>query len=274
MTWLALAAALLLEPAAPVNDAATTTATKAPEAAGASHTAADSSRWVPVARVRPLPPHDPGRGRALYDRHCRACHGRSGRGNGPVASSLTIQPRDLTLGVFKVRSTPSGSPPTDEDLFETVTFGLGGAMPGWGDLPEHDRWQLVQTVKTFSPRFQRERPQSVLAALPARGGAAGRGRAVYEELRCAECHGPDGRGGGAAAAALTDGLRRAVAMPNLRRAEIYRAGCSPEALQKTLLSGLDGTPMPAFDSALGPEEARDLVAFIRSLLARPERCWR
>jgi hypothetical protein len=35
-------------------------------------------------------------GREVYLRHCAACHGASGRGDGPVAASLTRPPTDLT----------------------------------------------------------------------------------------------------------------------------------------------------------------------------------
>ena len=36
-------------------------------------------------------------GRIVYERHCAACHGLDGRGNGPVAASLDDPPADLTL---------------------------------------------------------------------------------------------------------------------------------------------------------------------------------
>ncbi|MBW2241430.1 MAG: cytochrome c [Deltaproteobacteria bacterium] len=35
-------------------------------------------------------------GAALYERHCASCHGLSGRGDGPLATSLTVAPADLT----------------------------------------------------------------------------------------------------------------------------------------------------------------------------------
>jgi mono/diheme cytochrome c family protein len=36
-------------------------------------------------------------GREVYLRHCAACHGESGRGDGPVAATLKRPPNDLTL---------------------------------------------------------------------------------------------------------------------------------------------------------------------------------
>jgi mono/diheme cytochrome c family protein len=36
-------------------------------------------------------------GKELYDRFCASCHGVEGRGDGPVASSLSVEVPDLTL---------------------------------------------------------------------------------------------------------------------------------------------------------------------------------
>ena len=36
-------------------------------------------------------------GRAEYERHCQACHGDSGRGDGRMAKILVIPPADLTV---------------------------------------------------------------------------------------------------------------------------------------------------------------------------------
>src|SRR6266542_3528022 len=52
----------------------------------------------------------------LYERHCAFCHGSEGRGDGPVAGRLPTPPADFTSGNFKLRSTPSGAMPTDDDL--------------------------------------------------------------------------------------------------------------------------------------------------------------
>lgn len=36
-------------------------------------------------------------GRDLFDFYCASCHGKDGKGNGPVASALKVPPPDLTL---------------------------------------------------------------------------------------------------------------------------------------------------------------------------------
>src|SRR5437867_83091 len=65
-------------------------------------------------------------GKRIYDQHCAACHGRNGRGDGPAAVWLYPKPRHFDSGLFKIKSTPPGSLPTDEDLFHTVTRGMPG----------------------------------------------------------------------------------------------------------------------------------------------------
>ena len=72
------------------------------------------------------------RGKAVYERHCVECHGTSGRGDGPSAAFLVPRPRDFTTGKYKIRTTETGSVPTDDDLIRSVRQGLyGTAMPAW-----------------------------------------------------------------------------------------------------------------------------------------------
>src|SRR5271168_2404465 len=58
-----------------------------------------------------------------YRRYCVGCHGGLGDGNGENAVWLDPKPRDFQLAVFKCRSTPTGTLPTDEDLFNTIARG-------------------------------------------------------------------------------------------------------------------------------------------------------
>nr|WP_137700822.1 cytochrome c [Marimonas lutisalis] len=39
---------------------------------------------------------DAGEGQRLYEQHCATCHGLDGKGAGPMASVLLVQPVDLT----------------------------------------------------------------------------------------------------------------------------------------------------------------------------------
>src|SRR6185312_6387589 len=55
-----------------------------------------------------------------YRRYCVGCHGPLGDGNGENAQWLTPKPRDFVAGTFKCRSTPTGTLPTDQDLFSSI----------------------------------------------------------------------------------------------------------------------------------------------------------
>src|SRR6185503_11551011 len=69
------------------------------------------------------PVFKPQQGNQVYQQHCAACHGATGDGNGPASVWLFPKPRNFSAGMFKIQSTPPGSPPSDEDLFQTVTRG-------------------------------------------------------------------------------------------------------------------------------------------------------
>ena len=98
-----------------------------------------------------------------YRRYCVGCHGELGDGNGEVAQWLDPpmypKPRDFQLGIFKCRSTPSGTLPTDDDLFDTIARGLDrSSMPQWSTFTKQERADLVAWVKHFSPRWANEKP--------------------------------------------------------------------------------------------------------------------
>jgi cytochrome c oxidase cbb3-type subunit I/II len=88
-------------------------------------------------------------GKVVYDRRCVGCHGEKGDGNGPAATFLhKVRPRAFTVGVFKFRTTPTGSLPTDGDLLRVLARGVRGtAMPSWHELPEKDRLAVIRQVR-------------------------------------------------------------------------------------------------------------------------------
>src|SRR5689334_23727984 len=136
---------------------------------------------------------------SVYVHACASCHGMNGRGDGPAAFSIgkyrSPRPRDFTRGRFKLRSTPSGALPTDDDLLRTVERGIPGYMPSFRGLTAGERRLAITAVKRFYPGFESARPTPVALPDPAvlDAGDAARGRAVYEAAGCASCHGDRGR---------------------------------------------------------------------------------
>lgn len=208
------------------------------------------------------------RGRTLYADLCAVCHGADGDGNGRLAPTLQIPPRDFRPGEFRFRSTLAPSLPTDEDLFTVVTRGVpNSSMPAFGRLPAEDRWALVEQVKDFSDRFDRESPRVPLE-IPAppefTPELVERGRAVYLEVGCDACHGPEGGGDGRAATVVRDAHGRRNPPLDFRSGRPIKSGPNPEDVYRVIMTGLEGTPMPGFARALDPEPAWALVAYIEA----------
>lgn len=208
------------------------------------------------------------RGREVYERNCAVCHGQNGDGNGMAAHMFQTKPRDFTKGIFKFRSTSYGSLPTDEDLFRTISRGVRWtAMVAQDDLPEEDRWAVIQYLKTFSPRFQQEQPEAPMPIPkpPLRTkGLIAKGQEVYQKAECGECHGKDGRGDGPSAEKLKDEWGHPIRPTDLTRRP-FKGGSTPRDLFRTLVTGLGGTPMPSYRDALTDDELWALVYYILSL---------
>ena len=200
---------------------------------------------------------------------CAPCHGATGRGNGPAARWLDPPPRDLSRGEFKWRSTPTGSLPTDADILRTIDRGARGTrMPAWeGRLPERTRRELVTVVKSLSPRFATEAPGEAIE-IPeppaATQAMVDRGRDVYQRLKCWECHGEDGQGGGPSAATLEDSRGRRIGAYDFTKG-YYKAGESAEDVYRTFMTGLNGTPMPSYEQTISEGERWPLVYYVMSL---------
>jgi cytochrome c oxidase cbb3-type subunit 2 len=209
------------------------------------------------------------RGRAVYRRRCSGCHGVEGDGNGTAATFLSPRPRDFTAAVFKFRSTPSGSLPTDGDLYRTVTRGVRWtAMPTWHELPDKDRLAVVAFIKTFSRRWKDEKPEPAVAmtAPPASAEIVARGRELYVRAKCWECHGEGGRGDGPSAAQLKDDLDRPIRPTDFTRGQL-KGGAHVVDVFRTMTSGLDGTPMPSFADTMTDDERWAISYFVLSLSA-------
>ncbi|QPJ66741.1 MAG: c-type cytochrome [Candidatus Nitrohelix vancouverensis] len=208
------------------------------------------------------------RGKAIYLHMCVFCHGEDGNGGGKAVSYLFPWPRDFRKGIFKFRSTPTGSLPRDEDLYRTIINGVPGtSMPAWGDaLSPEDTWALVDMIKGFSTRFQEEQagdPVDIGSPPPSTPEIVARGKVLWSEQKCINCHGASGQGDGKVADSLIDAWNHAVFVHDITRPALFKVGFQPADIYRTLSAGFDGTPMESF--AHLPEEDRwALVHFIRS----------
>ncbi len=208
-------------------------------------------------------------GRELYYRYCWGCHGARGDGNGENAQYLNPTPRNFVQGTFKCRSTPTGTLPLDEDLFNSLYRGFNFTnMPSWKTLTAQNRADLVAFIKTFSPRFKSEKPGAPIPvpAEPALTVASiQHGKELFQKLECWKCHGQEGRGDGPSASTLTDSNDQPIRPYNFTSSNRSKCGTTNQDLYRIFMSGLDGTPMPSFADVVKPEEAWDLVHYLRTL---------
>ena len=221
------------------------------------------------AEAAQAPPEVLLRGQQVYAASCAVCHGPNGDGNGMAAHMFRIRPRSFRDGIFKFRSTPFGSLPTDDDLLWSITQGLRWTgMVGRPDLPEADRRAVAQFLKTFSPRFATEPPAPavVVPTAPTKSRElVERGGHLYRELGCAACHGDRGRGDGPSAPGLKDYWGWPTRPSDLTWRPLKR-GSRPEDLYLTIATGLSGTPMPYLGGALESGQIWALVYYLESLV--------
>jgi cytochrome c oxidase cbb3-type subunit 2 len=213
--------------------------------------------------------------KTAYRRYCVGCHGPLGDGNGENFPWVDPKPRDFQLGVFKCRSTPTGTLPTDQDLFDTIGRGLDRSnMPQWDPLSNQDRANLVAWVKHFSPRWTNEKPGTPIE-IPAEPEVTAErikaGRDVFARVQCWKCHGVLGQANGPSAATLTDDLGRPIAAYNFTEGSRPKCGDTDRDIYRIFMTGLDGTPMPSFADNIKPDEAWDLVFYLRTLMSQPSK---
>jgi mono/diheme cytochrome c family protein len=235
-------------------------------------------------------------GREAYTQYCRACHGDLGDGKGPAARGLRPPPRDFTVGTFKFGAVPGGTLPHDEDLHRIVHDGLHGtAMLAWDGIPDEKVDQIVQYLKTFSPRWKEEEPGEAVVPTPdpwagREADAVARGRKVYHGLaQCLSCHPAYASRSeisafakeltGSETAEFRDDMYGAMLTdsefgvkllpPDFLRSELrsVRPDHRKEDLYRVIASGVGGTAMPTWKGSLPEEEIWALVHFVDSLVA-------
>ena len=110
--------------------------------------AAEQRTGVPldVVNIRdPVPPDERSLaiGRDVYTTNCEACHGETGRGDGPAGLRLVPRPADLHIHM-------APGVHTDGELFYWVSYGVSGtAMPAWKDrgLTDEQIWSVINYAR-------------------------------------------------------------------------------------------------------------------------------
>ncbi len=182
-------------------------------------------------------------GYKTFNRFCFLCHGRDGRGHGPLAEKLPVSPANLSESI-KVEQK------TDRELFRTIQGSaphgtVSASMPRWGlAISEHDIYTLVDYIRFLhDSKF----PQIGNPLL---------GKVVYEE-HCTVCHGNNGEGAGMLTYVI--GMNPADHTDSERMEQL-----SNEYLIRIINNGSIGnTLMPGWKGILTPKEVDDVVSYIR-----------
>jgi len=220
-------------------------------------------------------------GKRIYEERCMVCHGDKGDGKGLVGNGimrwaeksgrvLTVYARDFTTGAFRFRSTPTGCLPTDDDLVRIIDSGVPRSfMPPHKELPIEEKKAVKEYIKTFSPRWKEDEPCKVIAVKkPGYVGSASsveKGKKIYKEMKCWECHGDDGKGKGPKSDKLKDDWGKQILPFNFISGQLKR-GSSPENVYITFTTGLDGTGMPSYEDSLKEDERWHLVSYTLKLM--------
>ena len=98
---------------------------------------------------------DAAAGKTKYDQVCVACHGATGKGDGPGAASEP-KPRDFSTGEFKFDTDGDGKAGTDVDLKNVIRNGAakyGGSplMTAWpaGFITDADSDNIVAYIRSL-----------------------------------------------------------------------------------------------------------------------------
>lgn len=209
-------------------------------------------------------------GKTLYDRWCAQCHGYDGDGKGYAADRTFPKPRDFTSGVFKFRTTPTGESPTDEDLFRTIRRGNPGtSMPAWERFSDDEVRSLIGYIKKFAPDVFSAKPEQIKMekAPSCNDQKVQKGKDVFKEAKCWECHGAVSRGDGEKGweKDFADDWGNRTYPANQTHSWELRNGATLEDIFRTVTTGLNGTPMTSYQDSLSDEERWSLACYINSL---------
>lgn len=229
-------------------------------------------------------PEDAAVGARIFRSRCASCHGLEGSGSASGS--------DLTTGTFRQGA-------SDEALYRTIAKGIPGTAMLGSALNGREIWQLVAFVRSLSIGKEAERAK----------GDAARGARLFETQGCVKCHAVSGKGsyqgpdlGEIGSRRRLAELERSVLDPNAEVAPDYwslrartKGGetvtgirlnedtysfqvlTSQGRLMSLLKEDLAGhemirtSPMPSFQGKLQRAEVQDLVAYLASLRASPEK---
>ena len=88
------------------------------------------------------------RGQKQYNIYCAACHGYTGRGDGPVTPMLSEVPSLLSKQIrFSWK---------DGEIYHIITVGRGRMLPYAAQIAEEDRWAIISYIRLLQSRLPKK----------------------------------------------------------------------------------------------------------------------
>lgn len=186
-------------------------------------------------------------GKALFNKHCSACHGSEGKGGVGVPLSLPSFINSVS----------------NEYLNRTIRVGRPGRiMPAFPQLSDAQVKAIVSHVRSWT-----DMPMVKFDPTPVTGDKK-RGKELFLK-RCAQCHGEDGKGGKGTGVTFSRKRDLPIIAPALNNSG-FLASASDMMIKNTLIHGREGTPMVSLLKAgLKEKDIDDVVAYVRSF-QKPE----
>jgi len=199
-----------------------------------------------IVSANPPPAYE---GRKLYVSYCQLCHGTGGKGDGPLAKAMKINPADLTTTV-RSRS---------ESILTKIITGKGRQT-----ITGRDRHNLLSdAMPEWKNVFNDHQIKSLIAYLRFLGttrhnlmGDPKIGLQLYQTY-CSVCHGIEGDGDG-----IMTNLMGIMPMDHTNANETNPL--SNKELVKSIQEG-KGRYMPAWRGILTQSDVEALVSYIRLL---------
>ncbi|NNF97076.1 MAG: c-type cytochrome, partial [Halobacteria archaeon] len=167
------------------------------------------------------------------------------------------------------------------DLLRTITRGVRGTpMPPFHMLPDKDRLAVIQYIK-YELAVDRQDPANPYLYFvaeppeppiyidrppPPSEELIARGKLVWKQAKCWECHGDMGKGDGEKAAGLEDDFGYPIPPADLTTGQ-FKSGPSVKDIYRTMSTGLSGTPMPSYSDSLTETDRWALAYYVLSLSA-------
>jgi mono/diheme cytochrome c family protein len=202
--------------------------------------------WTTAASAQDAAEAGATRGAEIYGELCASCHGRYGRGDGPLAGNLAAAPPDFVDSAWLASRSD-----------DQIAKGLRGASHG----------PMAVALVLDEPSLRDALAYIRRLSVPGKGVSLLQGRDIYN-ASCYACHGVNGDGKGPATTAnFPDPQPRDFTSP-----DFVIEGREDEVARIVTLgakAAFHGSPyMVDWGSRLSPQQIRDVVEYLKTFRKR------